>query len=118
MEERDTGGLSGGELQRLAVAAALARQPAMLIADEITTMVDQRGRDGLLGVLNGLTERHRMALVHITHYSSEAEMADQFRADGKIYVVVTVIAIVFAGLAIWLFRLDRRIRNMENEHKD
>jgi len=77
MEERDTGGLSGGELQRLAVAAALARQPAMLIADEITTMVDQRGRDGLLGVLNGLTERHRMALVHITHYSSEAEMADR-----------------------------------------
>jgi energy-coupling factor transporter ATP-binding protein EcfA2 len=77
MEERDTGGLSGGELQRLAVAAALARQPAMLIADEITTMVDQRGRDALLGVLNGLTERHRMALVHITHYSSEAEMADR-----------------------------------------
>jgi len=77
MEERDTGGLSGGELQRLAVAAALARQPGMLIADEITTMVDQRGRDALLGVLNGLTERHRMALVHITHYSSEAEMADR-----------------------------------------
>ncbi len=49
---------------------------------------------------------------------SEPEMADQFRADGKIYVVVTVIALVFAGLAFWLFRLDRRIRNMENEHKD
>jgi energy-coupling factor transport system ATP-binding protein len=39
-------------------------------------MVDQRGRDALLGVLNGLTERHRMALVHITHYHSEAEQAD------------------------------------------
>ena len=76
MEERDTGGLSGGELQRLAVAAALARQPSMLIADEITTMVDQRGRDALLGVLSGLTERHRMSLVHITHYHSEAELAD------------------------------------------
>ena len=49
---------------------------------------------------------------------SEPEMADQFRADGKIYVVVTVIVLVFAGLAFWLFRLDRRIRNMENEHKD
>jgi len=48
----------------------------------------------------------------------EAEMADRFRADGKIYVVVTVIAIVFLGLAFWLFRLDRRIRNMENEHND
>ena len=49
---------------------------------------------------------------------SEPDMADQFRADGKIYVVVTVIVLVFAGLAFWLFRLDRRIRNMENEHKD
>ncbi len=77
MEERETGGLSGGELQRLAVAAALARRPAMLIADEITTMVDQRGRDALLGVLSGLTQRHRMSLVHITHYNSEAEMADR-----------------------------------------
>jgi len=77
MEERDTGGLSGGELQRLAVAGALARQPSMLIADEITSMVDQRGRDGLLDVLSGLTERHRMALVQITHYNSETEIADR-----------------------------------------
>ena len=77
MAERDTGGLSGGELQRLAVAAALARQPSMLIADEITTMVDQAGRDGLLEVLSGLTEHHRMALVNITHYDNEAQVADR-----------------------------------------
>jgi energy-coupling factor transport system ATP-binding protein len=77
MEERDTGGLSGGELQRLAVAAALARQPAILIADEVTTMVDQRGREGLLSVLSGLTQHHDMALVHITHYNNEAEIADR-----------------------------------------
>ena len=80
MEERDTGGLSGGELQRLAVAAALARQPALLVADEITSMVDQRGRDALLGVLSGLTDRHGIALVHITHYNNAAQIADRIVA--------------------------------------
>jgi energy-coupling factor transport system ATP-binding protein len=74
--ERDTGSLSGGELQRLAVAAALAREPALLIADEVTSMVDQEGREALLSVLSGMKQRHRTALVHITHYNNEAESAD------------------------------------------
>jgi energy-coupling factor transport system ATP-binding protein len=77
LAERDTGGLSGGELQRLAVAAALSREPSLLVADEVTSMVDQDGRDGLMSVLSGLTQHHRMSLVHITHYNDEADAADR-----------------------------------------
>jgi energy-coupling factor transport system ATP-binding protein len=77
LAERETGGLSGGELQRLAVAAALAREPSLLIADEVTSMVDQQGRDALMSVLSGLTQHHRMSLVHITHYNNEADAADR-----------------------------------------
>nr|WP_083067113.1 ATP-binding cassette domain-containing protein [Mycobacterium arosiense] len=75
--ERDTGSLSGGELQRLALAAAIAREPSLLIADEFTSMIDQPGRELLLDVLSALPERHRTALVHITHFDNEAASADR-----------------------------------------
>lgn len=43
------------------------------------------------------------------------EMADVLRSSGKIYVVVTTIAIVFVGLAIYLFNIDRRLTKIEKE---
>ncbi|EHB53316.1 ATP-binding cassette domain-containing protein [Mycolicibacterium vinylchloridicum] len=75
--DRDTTALSGGELQRLAIGAALARRPQLLVADEITSMVDQPGREELLRTLREVTERYDTALVHITHYDTEASAADR-----------------------------------------
>ena len=54
MAMRETSSLSGGEMQRLAVAAALARRPALLIADEATAMVDRTGREELVELLAAL----------------------------------------------------------------
>jgi CcmD family protein len=45
------------------------------------------------------------------------EMADALRENGKIYVVVLIIAIVFIGLAGYLFNLDRKISKLENKDK-
>lgn len=43
----------------------------------------------------------------------EIQMADQMRADGKIWVVVAVIAIVFVGIIAYLVLLDRKISKIE-----
>lgn len=46
------------------------------------------------------------------------EMADQLRADGKIWVVVAVIAVVFFGIIGYLVRLDRQISKLERDITD
>lgn len=47
----------------------------------------------------------------------QVDMADRLRADGKIWVVVLVIAVVFAGIITYLVRLDRQIGKLEKEVK-
>lgn len=47
--------------------------------------------------------------------SNQVEMADKFRSSGKIYVVIATIAIIFTGLAIYLFSIDRRLKRLERE---
>lgn len=43
---------------------------------------------------------------------------DFLRSIGKMYVVVAVIVVVFLGLAWYLWRLDRRLTNVENQFED
>jgi len=40
-------------------------------------------------------------------------MADEFYKSGRIYVVIATIAIIFVGLAIYLFAIDRRLKKIE-----
>ncbi|GAA4319023.1 hypothetical protein GCM10023149_17470 [Mucilaginibacter gynuensis] len=46
---------------------------------------------------------------------NDVEMADTLRSSGKIYVVVVTLAIIFVGLAIYLFSIDKRLKKIENE---
>lgn len=45
---------------------------------------------------------------------SVPEMADTMRSNGKIYVVVLVLATIFAGIIAYLIRIDRKISKLEN----
>jgi CcmD family protein len=47
--------------------------------------------------------------------NGSVEMADALRNSGKIYVVVGTIVIVFLGLAIYLFSIDRRLKKIEKD---
>src|SRR4029079_6048412 len=80
--DRDTITLSGGQLQRLAVAAALARHPALLISDESTAMLDPAGRERLLAVLRALPTDDGPTVVHATHRADEIRAADAVVALG------------------------------------
>jgi CcmD family protein len=48
--------------------------------------------------------------------ASQIDMADKMRADGKIYVVVAVLSIVFVGIILFLVRLERRLNKLEKEN--
>ena len=45
--------------------------------------------------------------------AEEPEMADIMRSNGKIYVVVAVIATIFIGLMIYLIRIDKKVQKLE-----
>nr|WP_280300542.1 ABC transporter ATP-binding protein [Nocardia neocaledoniensis] len=82
----ETATLSGGQQQRLAVAAALARRPALLIADEATSMIDPDGRRDLVALLAELPRKHGTAVVLVTHHEADADAADRVihLADGRV----------------------------------
>ncbi len=58
---------SGGMRQRVVIAAALANEPALLLADEPTTALDVTIQAQILELLGSLRERHGTAIVLITH---------------------------------------------------
>lgn len=50
--------------------------------------------------------------------NGQVEMADRFRSDGKIYIVIAVILVILAGFFFLLFKLDRKTKRLEEEIED
>ena len=78
--------LSGGQKQRVAIAGVLAMQPAIIIADESTAMLDPQGRQEVLEVMHRLNKEKGITVIWITHYMEEAALADRILviSDGVI----------------------------------
>lgn len=75
-EKHETYALSGGQKQRVAIAGVLAMNPAILILDEATAMLDPRGRQDLMNICHKL-HKQGMTVVMITHFMEEAAQAER-----------------------------------------
>ncbi len=78
--------LSGGEMQRTAIARALVADPAIVLADEPTGNLDRATGRGILELLHAVAARDGRAVVVVTHDPSSAEFADRVvrLRDGRV----------------------------------
>jgi energy-coupling factor transporter ATPase len=92
--------LSGGQRQRLAVAGVLALRPQVLVADEITAMLDPLSRAALVALLHDLHRTYGLTIIHVTHLLEEIVQADRVVAlDAGQVALAGPPATIFADLA-------------------
>ncbi|MDX5339908.1 MAG: CcmD family protein [Cyclobacteriaceae bacterium] len=66
----------------------------------------------LLLSLNGFAQE-KIEVTEADYANDRVEMADQFRAEGKIYVLVGIIVIIFGGILVYVVNTDRKISKLE-----
>ena len=97
--------LSGGQKQRIAIAGVLAMEPACIVLDEATAMLDPVGRREVLSAVHKLNREKGITVVLITHHMNEAEDADRVAVmdDGKV---------IMDGAPRQVFTQVERLRSM------
>jgi len=85
--------LSGGQLQRIAIARALISKPALIVADEPVSMVDASLRMSIVNLLHSLRDDLKISIIYITH-----DLATAYCISDRI-LVMSKGSVVEAGAA-------------------
>ncbi|HHT15481.1 MAG TPA: energy-coupling factor transporter ATPase [Clostridiales bacterium] len=100
--------LSGGQKQRVAIAGIMAMKPAALILDEVTSMLDPKGRKEVFDTVRRLNKQRGITVVWITHFMEEAALSDRVLVmhRGEIRMDGTPREVFANGDALRSLRLD------------
>ena len=89
--------LSGGQKQGVAIAGVLAKRPDFIVLDQLTAMLDPRGRSQVLRTIHRLGRDYGTTVILITHYMDEAVQADRVVVvDGGEILMDDVPRVVFS----------------------
>ncbi len=104
--KREPASLSGGEKQRVAIAAVIALKPKILILDEASSMLDPLAKNEFRELILELKEKQKLTIISITHDINETLIADNC-------ILVNEGEIVFNGKNTDLYKLDLEKYNLE-----
>ena len=96
--------LSGGQKQRVAIAGIIAMQPACIVLDEPTAMLDPRGRKDVMKTVQMLNRDFGITVLYITHFMEEAAKANRV-------IVMDKGAVLLDGAPRDVFQHDDQLRN-------
>lgn len=115
--------LSGGQKQRVAIASTLALDPEIIIFDEVTSMLDPKGKHDVLNIIKSIKDERKKTLISITHDMDEAILADTcvVLAGGEVIAIGTPKEILANKAIVKKARIDApfiyRVSEMINSVK-
>ena len=100
--------LSGGQKQRIAIAGVIAMRRKCIIFDESTSMLDPSGRREVMDTIRRLNREEGITVIHITHYMSEATLADRVlvMSEGRVAMDGTPREVFSRAPKMWEMGLD------------
>ncbi|MCA8956556.1 MAG: ABC transporter ATP-binding protein [Planctomycetes bacterium] len=86
IRDRQPGGLSGGEMQRVSIARSLVRRPPLLLADEPTGNLSSKAGEEIVAMLKDVATRYQTTVLLVTHNPRDAAAGDRvlFLHDGAL----------------------------------